>query len=435
MVVTKRNIFYGWWIVLLTGIIRFIENGTFYYGAGIFFTPIRTAFGWSYAQTSVAFTLQRLEAGIMSPVAGFLVDKLGPRRIIFIGWAIAGLGFILMSRISSLWSFYATFLIVAAGMSLGSYMPSNTVVSRWFTKRRSRALTLSSTGAGISGIVVQLLEFVIRKIDWRPTLTATGIAAWLICLPIGFFIRDNPQKYGLFPDGERPTSVVEPMAAEKGEMSDPKKDSRVIVPGRDYTLREALKTRAFWMLSAVALFQQIGTGAVYVHMIPYMETLNFTRTAAAATVSAMTICSLIGRLGFGFLGDFFNKRYLMTIALAVQSTGMFVYSILNPDKLWILIVFLLIYGPGYGAPIVLRPAIQADYFGTKHFGKIMGAMSIITLPGGLVSPVVAGHIFDVTASYVPAWQIFTLISLLSIPLMMLAKAPPRLSERVAGTKG
>ena len=430
MIIKKRNIFYGWWIVFFTAIIRYIESGTFFYGAGVFFTPIRKTFSWSYAQTSVVFTLQRLEAGIMAPVAGFLVDKMGPKRMILIGWVISGLGFILMSRISSLWSFYITFIIIAIGMSFGSFMPANTVVSRWFIKKRSRALTFSALGAGLSGTVVQILEFIIRKVGWRPTLTVTGIATWLICLPIGFLIRDNPRSYGLLPDGEKPLSVDGSAETLKNGISEEQTESDLIVTEHDYTVREAIKTRAFWMLCMVFLFQQIGTGAVFVHMIPYMETINFTRAAAAASISAMTICSLIGRLGFGILGDFFSKRYLMTIALAVQTTGIFIYSMLDPEKLWLLIVFLLIYAPGYGAPIVLKPGIQADYFGTKHFGKIMGAMSVITLPGGLFSPVIAGYIFDITGSYVLAWQIFALISLPAIPLMM-AKAPLYPSEKVS----
>ena len=167
----------------------------------------------------------------------------------------------------------------------------------------------------------------------------------------------------------------------------------------------------------------MGTSAVMVHIVPYLESVSVPTAIAAITVTGMTLCSLIGRISFGFLGDFKNKRFLLTIALAFQAIGLLLFSFISMDEVWLIIPFLLIYGFGYGGPFPLRPALQADYFGTRNYGTIMGLMGMISMIGGLVSPVIAGWIFDVTGSYRLAWQLFALATLPAIPLMLLAKQP------------
>ena len=125
---------------------KFFSDGAFFYGFTTFFNPIRQTFGWSAAATSVAFTLQRLEMGALGPLAGFMVDKVGPRKLIFSGWVMLGLGFILMSRINSIWTFYGTFLLIATGVSLGALVPIFTAIATWFDKKRSRAMAIMFIG-------------------------------------------------------------------------------------------------------------------------------------------------------------------------------------------------------------------------------------------------------------------------------------------------
>lgn len=173
----------------------------------------------------------------------------------------------------------------------------------------------------------------------------------------------------------------------------------------------------------VSLFQHLGTSAVFVHIIPYLESVDYPKMQAAFAVSGMAFCSVLGRLVFGVLGDYVSKRYLLTIALALQTLGLFLLSMIDVSRIWLLVVFLLVYAPGYGAPIVVRPALQADYFGVKNFGTIMGLISLVSLAGGLSSPIVAGWIFDTTGGYQLAWRVFALISVPTIPFMLLARRP------------
>ena len=410
-------------MVLASTILNFLVGGTFNFGFTTFFNPIRNTFGWGAAVTSIVFTFRGLETGMLSPVAGFLVDRLGPRKLMLPGMIIAGVGLLWMSRIDSLWAFYGSFLLTSMGLSFGTFVVINTAIANWFVKKRSRAMTLMYVGFGASGFLIPLVAWSISQFGWRESLVIIGISFWAIGIPISLIMRHKPSQYGYLPDGETPSVVREPAGVLGNHSSNEvkKQDSGSSVVG--FAAKEALKTRSFWMLSFVFFFQQVAQSAVGVHIVPYLESVNIPRTIAATAVTGMTLCSLIGRISLGFLGDFKDKRYLIVIALVLQTVGILVFSFIEEDKVLLIVLFLLTYGPGYGGPIPLRPALQADYFGTKSFGTIMGLMALVGMLGGLVSPIVAGWAFDITGSYRFVWQIFALFTFPAIPLMLLAKPP------------
>ncbi|MFC1885752.1 MFS transporter, partial [Thermodesulfobacteriota bacterium] len=191
----KKKIFYGWWIVYASTILSFFAGGAFLYGFTTFFNPIRSAFGWSAAVTSIAFMLQRLELGIMGPIAGILVDRVGPRKLMIFGWIMIGLGYCSMSRINSLWSFYVTSLMIATGMSFGEYLVVNTTIAQWFTRLRSRALTVVFAGFGACGVIAPFLAMSINRYGWRDSLTIVGITMWIIGIPLCMVMRHKPSQY------------------------------------------------------------------------------------------------------------------------------------------------------------------------------------------------------------------------------------------------
>jgi MFS family permease len=403
--------------------LHFLAGGSFYYGFSVFFNPIKDTFQWTSTQTSLAFTLRGLETGVLGPIAGFLVDKVGPRKLMVVGWSIIGLGFLAMSRINSLPTFYNTFLIIAIGMSFGSGVVMNTAIANWFTKKRSRAMAISYIGPGVCGLLAPLLALFIGWVGWRDTLTIIGIALLVMGIPLSLLFRHKPEQYGYIPDGE----ITTPIPKTAGE-SNLLKSSEIMKPdpsfgSAGFTVKEALRTQTFWLLSLTFFFQQMGASAVTVHIVAYLESIRVSTSIAASMVTGMTLCSLIGRVGFGFIGDFINKRYLIALSLGLQAIGLFIFSIISTDRMWLLIIFLLTFGPGFGGLIPLKLSIQADYFGTKKYGTIMGLMTVISTVGGLASPVFAGWIYDITGSYQLAWQLFTLITLPAIPLILMTRSP------------
>ncbi len=407
----KAPFFYGWWIVISAALLRFFSGGTFYYGFSVFFNPIRETFGWNAATTSVAFTLRSIETGVFSPVVGALADKIAPRKLLIAGWSIIGAGFLLLSRIDSLWTFYGTFVLIAIGMSLGTGLVMNTTVANWFTRKRSRALAITFIGPGVCGILAPLLAISVGEFGWRQTLMVMGFSLWAIGIPLCLLFRDKPENYGYLPDGE-------PL---------PDKNNGKILANKPLitglTAKEAIRTRAFWMISLTQLFQQIGTSAVSVHIVPFLESVGVARAVAALAVTGMTASSLFGRLGFGFLGDYTNKRNLIALSIILQIMGLLFFSFITQNTIWLLVFFLLTYGPGFGGPIPLWPALQADYFGTKSFGTIMGLLTLTSVIGGLASPVIAGSIYDITGSYRLAWYLCIAVTIPAIPLVLLARPP------------
>ncbi|MFC2051909.1 MFS transporter [Chloroflexota bacterium] len=427
----RKKIFYGWWIVLAASILHFFAGGTFFYGFTVFFNPIRQTFGWTAAVTSVAFALQRLEYGALGPVAGLLVDRVGPRKLMLCGWSAVGLGFLLMSQVSSLWAFYGTFLIIAAGLSFGQFVVTTTAIAHWFAKKRSRAMTLIYVGMGASGLLAPLLALSISQFGWRMSLVMIGITLWAIGIPLSSVMRHKPGQYGYLPDGEdraviyETANVLSLRSSSDSEIVE--QDSGPSATG--FTTRAALKTRAFWLLSLVFFFQHIGTSAVSVHIVPYLESVKIPTAVAATAVTSMTLLSLIGRVGFGWLGDFVSKRYLIAIALTLQTIGLFIFSWIDVDRTWLIVLSLLIYAPGYGGTIPLRPGLQADYFGTRSFGTIMGLMSCLGMVAGMTSPILAGWVFDVMGSYNLAWRVFAFATIPAVPLMLLVK-PPEVTQEL-----
>jgi MFS family permease len=406
-----NGLFYGWWIVISAALLRFFSGGFFYYGFSVFFNPIRDTFHWSAADTSVAFTLRGVETGLFSPVVGALADRVAPRKLMVAGWTIIGAGFMLMSRING------SFVFVALGSSFGTGLVMNTTIANWFTRKRSRALALGFIGPGASGLLAPVLALSLGEVGWRQTLFFMGIASLLVGIPLSLLFRDRPQKYGRLPDGDLPSASgnVETGAAR---------------PPSGFSAKAALKTRSFWMLSLAQLFQQMGTSAVAVHIVPYLESMGLPTTIAALSVTGMTVCSLIGRLGFGVFGDYANKRHLIALSIGLQTVGLVCFAFITHDAMWLLAAFLLTYGPGFGGPIPLWPALQADFFGTRSFGTIMGLMTLTSVVGGLASPIVAGWIFDVSGSYRLAWEISIIVTLPAIPLLLLNR-PPRRPEMPA----
>ncbi len=415
----KGRIFYGWWIVSACATLNFYIGGVFFYGYQAFFDPIKDTFGWSRTAMSGAHTLQRLEGGIAAPIVGFLFDRVGPRKLMLFGVAVAGLGFILLSKVNSLWSYYLCFMVVSIGFSTGSAAVAMATIANWFIKKRTRALALMLTGFGASGALVPLMVWLIDQQGWRDTMFFMGIVLWLIGIPVALLMRHRPEQHGLLPDGETPQA--EGSATDESNAGAEPAVEEARPPEVDFTAKEALRTRAFWLISVTYSIQVLASSAVFVHLITYLTTLDISRSIGALAVMGMTLTSLVGRLGFGWLGDIRDKRHLLVVTLSLQCIGVLILATITSP--WHIIPFLIAYSPAYGGPIPLRPAIIGEYFGRTSFGAIQGIMMTVTVIGGLIGPIFAGWMCDVTGSYRLAFLILAFTSLAAIPVILAAKRP------------
>ena len=409
------NIFYGWWIVAASFMLFLFVGGTAFYGFTAFFNPIVNEMGWSRAQTSLAFSLRGgIEGGIVQPIMGFIIDRVGPRRCIFAGVLLVGTALILMSRTNSILFFYGTFGILTLGGTAALGIAQYTAVANWFDRRRSFAMGVLSAGFGFSGVMTPILLFLIQTYNWRTTLVIAGTGIMVIGVPLSLVVRHKPEQYGYLPDGDKPEDR-DSLYKEVEEEGD-------IAAEKELSVKQVLRTRTFWLLMLFTLFPGFAMSALIVHEMPYLISVGISEELAALTMLGITGSSLIGRLGFSWLGDIYDKRHLLAIACALQTIGVFIFA--NIHSPWMIVPFLLTYGPGYGAPIPLLVSIQADYFGIEKFGSLRGLfMAGYTIPA-IIAPFFAGWIYDVQGSYRLAFIIFAILGIFAIPAILVARPVP-----------
>lgn len=408
----KKELFYGWWIVLACSLLAFYGGGTFWYGFGVFVHPVVQELGWSLALISGAFSLQRLESGIVAPLVGFLLDRFGPRKLAISGAFIMGVGFIYLSQVKEVLPFYIAFFLISTGMSFAIGPAIATpVISKWFVKRRGRALGFYFAGAALGGLLVPILSHLIALYGWRTTLLIMGPLTWLFATPLAFILRHKPEEHGLLPDGEPPGDTPETLLTT----------NRVELREVNFSVREAMLTPVFWLITLCFVVFQMTMSALFVHLIPYLIAAGIEAQLAALAVTFITLTSILGRMGFGWLADLFSKKWLLIIVFLLQAIGIFAFT--QVRQVAHLIPFLLAYAPGYGGAMVLRPAIIGEYYGRQNFGTIFGVMLGIAMLGGIAGPVIAGLAFDIKGSYYSAFLFFALASLFSAVLLLLLKRP------------
>ena len=399
-----KNIFYGWWIVLASFVLLVISGGTALYGFTAFFNPISSEMKWGSVAISFAFSLRSIEGGVFQPLIGIFVERAGVRKCIFVGITLMGFSLFLLSRMTTLTTFYAGFVLLSLGFTMAAGIAEYTAVANWFRKRRSLALGLLTTGWGVSGLMTPIIAMMIRSVGWRETMFLLCPFILVIGIPLSFFIKDRPQSYGMQPDGVNlegnPTDSANFQEGEPG-----------------HTLKEGLKTRAFWMLFLFAFCVQFAFSTIPVQEMPHLINVGISEKLAALTMAGYSLVSLVGRLFISWLGDTYSKKRLLIVAAAMQAIGFFIYA--NISSAWMIIPFILLYGPGFGATVPLLPGIQADYFGVRSFASIRGMMAIAFSVPGIIAPVFAGWIFDIYHSYTIAFQIYALLAALSIPVLMM----------------
>lgn len=418
-----RRVFYGWWIVMAAGAMSMYGAGVWFYGFSVLFKPIKDEFGWSRAVTAGAFSMSRLEGGLVGPVAGWFIDKFGPRRLAVVGAFVAGLGFVSLHWVNSLVMFYVIFtLVIAVGYNAGFFSAGTAAIANWFIKRRSRALSIYALGAGIGGgAIVPLLGWLIAQYGWRTTVVLIGLGFWLFAIPMALLLRHKPEQYGYLPDGVSPQEGAEPIEQEEA----------VVVHGEesldkfgevDFTARETLRTGSFWLFVTAGAARSLGMTAVVVHEVTYLtEDVGIAEETAAFALGLMVLASIPGRIFFGWLGDIFPKRFVLATCYSLQALGIFILA--NAQSIGHVYLFLAVYGPAYGGAIPVYMAMRGEYFGRKAFATIGGITQLILTVPTVTGPIFAGYIYDTSGSYYIAFMTFMAFYLLGAVIMSFTKRP------------
>lgn len=400
-------IFYGWYIVGACFVIGLYVAGVMFYGFTAFIEPIVAEFGWSYTSVSFAASLRGLEMGILAPLVGVLVDRFGSRKLMVAGVVFLGAGLVMLGFTRSLAMFYGGFLMITFGAGGCTTLVTMTVVGNWFERNVGRAMGLMASGFGASGLLIPAIVWLIAAYGWRTAAITLGIGMWVIGLPLAAVIRNSPEEYGYSPDG-----LARPDLPRQNHDAN---------PGPQPHFRSVLKTRSFMILNFAEFIRMLVLSAIVTHIMPYLGDIGLSRASAGYVAAAIPVLSVVGRIAFGWLSDFIDKKYVMAIAYALMGLGTFVLSRVGESGL--VYVFLLFFSTGYGGIMVLRAAILRDYYGRVFFGKLLGILMGASAVGGVIGPTAAGWVFDRMGSYHLIWQIFC--GLLVIAVFFLLTLKPR----------
>jgi len=381
------------------------------YGFTAFINPIASTSGWSLAQISFATSLRGLESGALNPFFGAAVDRWPAKRLVLIGMAVYGLGLFLVSKATSLITFYAAFLISALGSSLAVQMVPPTMIARWFRKNVGLASGVLTMGVGIGGLLIPLLVKLIDTYGWQNALVILAAGVWVLGIPLSFVFRNRPEDYGLLPDGKL------------------QGDSKGSDSLRDYDfstgVREALKMRAFWHIGIATIFQTAGASAGTVHMMPYLASLGVERSTAGMVAMLVPLASLVVRIPTGLLADIINKKYVLALSVGLVSVALFLFWLIDGSSFLLMLLFAVTFGFGLGGFMPARLPLFREYFGTKNFGVIFGLTSIFQTLGLVTGPPIAGWVFDTLGYFDPIWLILSGTGMVGVMVALTMPPPSR----------
>jgi MFS family permease len=405
-------------------VVQLLTAGLLMQSYGAYVAVLQEQRGWSKTALAGAFSLTQVIGGVVGPIQGVLLDRVGPRVIMRVGFVIFGLGFIVLSQVDTLLQFYGAFALLAVGISLSAFFPLSVALVNWFERKRARVLSTMSLGFAVGGLLVPLVALSLEELGWRETAFASGILIIVLGIPLAQVMRRRPEDYGEVPDGMPDAPLLTPSV----------RPAATVVPRleRDFTLREAFRTPAFWLISfghGSALFV---VGAVSVHVIAHLnEDLGYSLGSAAAVVTLMTVFQVIGMLAGGAYGDRFDKRAICAVCMLMHMAGMLLVTFATSFVM--VVAFAVLHGLAWGTRGPLMQAIRADYFGRTSFGAIMGVSTTIILFGQVGGPLVAGIMADRTGDYVAGFTVMAILSGLGSGFFIFAR-PPSLPERVVVTE-
>ncbi|MDD5082011.1 MAG: MFS transporter, partial [Dehalococcoidales bacterium] len=361
-----------------------------------------------------AASLRGMESGITEPVVGVLVDRWGPRRIIFVGAIIAAIGLVLLSRTTSLLMFYGAFIFMALGTSCCGMTVLATSVANWFRKKVGLATGIAVCGFGFSGLIIPVMVKLIDAIGWRLTMAWMGAGMIAIILPLSLVFRHKPEQYGLRPDGD-PIEVTVTVAdsarvPDAGTVAAVKSKSKVKVS-------DILKNNVFWRISISFMFNILLINAAVTHVMPYLSGIGIDRELAGLVAMAIPLSSVGGRLSFGWIADRFSVKKVTGVGFVMTAIGMLCFAFISPVGAWLLIPFLFFFGIGFGGLNPLRPSLIREHFGRSNFGTIFGLVMGINMIGGIIGPAIAGWAHD-NWSYQGIWLVLAVLPIVSLFILL-----------------
>lgn len=365
------------------------------YGLPFYYDFMVREFGWTSTQVTSGNALSKLLIGpLFGFIAGWTIDRFGPRRLMLIGILMAGMALVGLSAVSTLGMFYFFYVFNALGYVCGGPLPNQVLLSRWFDKDRGKAMGFAYLGIGVGGALVPLLSvWLIANFGWQGALRTLGFLIIAVALPAAFFVKESPEA-----------------EQERKQIAQP-----VSISG-------ALRSKSFYLLALGSMCSIAAVGGTNQHLKLFLSLdQQYSQDAAAGVFSLVLVFSLVGRVLMGWLADRIPKKYVMLlIYLLVAAAIPFLFYAARPGAVYL---FAIIFGIGLGGEYLIIPLMTAELFGVKVLGRLMGIILTADGVAEALSPYFVGRLRDTTGSYATGFML--LIGMAALGAMVVAMLPKR----------
>ena len=423
----RTPFYYGWLILGMSSMATFAASGVSQVVLGGIQVYITDDTGWDKSTLSYAATAGTWLSGLIAPVIGRLADRYGPRWLMSTGLLIAGVCFLILSGVSAVWQFYAAYVIARAVSNpvLIGLVPRTAAVN-FFRRRRNIALAMVSTFRPIAGAInIQLFALITLSQSWREGFRYLGIFSLVMVIPVILLMRRRPEDIGLAPDGSAATPLPQPSSGGRGSSSayPPSETS--------WTVKEAARTRTYWLIVATACVGTLASSSVGFSMVPYLvEGAGLSVAAAAGVLSFGTVLS-IANVGWGVLSDRFTPRRCLMVTMV--GSGALLAYLTTVDSLPEALVFALVWGIFSGAVGSMENMMLAQYYGRESYGSLLGLFSPFQTAALGLGPSLGSLIRGLAGSYTMLYFVMVGAYLSSAVLLYMARAPVRVRAAPTAT--
>lgn len=428
--VLPSGVFYGWYVALACAVLMLVGVGVGYYGLAVFLRPLKEEHGWSTTAVSGATGLYFAISGVAAALVGGKIDRSGPKKFMIVGMIGTSLSIALIGYVQALWQLYLVYSALAVSFGISSAVAVNAIMTRWFVRKRARAMSISATGVSVGGVILapvgtKLID--IGGLELASPLMG-GLVAVIAVPVILLVIAWDPRQMGLQPDGD---------AADAVDTRSPLSRAAQM---RQWERREVLRSVAFWgILLAFLLVLAAQTGYI-IHQISFLEDRFGSRNTAALALSLTAFGSIVARLIVGIFADAVDKRVLTAGLFVTQGTAVLIIALVdNVPLTWAL---TLVFGFTIGNVYMMQSLLVGEVFGIVSFGAVFGMISLAGQVGSGGGPLLVGGLEDLSGGYTTPFVVTALVTyaaalaiLLVRPVAAAAEAvsePERVESAVAG---
>lgn len=421
----KEKMFYGYWVVVGAWLAMTVSSGA-QFSLSIFMPSLIKDFGWTRTSISAGLTLAMIMMPIAGLVAGYLVDKIGPRWTVVIGSVIGAVAMFLLSQISQIWHFIVAYgVLLATGIALSLSIVGVSTVRRWFIKRAAFMVAITVTGSGFGMIIlVPVAAILITMFGWREAYMFFGVILLVGGTLGGLLLKKDPESEGTYPDGEKPDEQIMKMRAD------------YIARAEKWSVVEVFKTSRWWYLNLAQMGYIMAVLGLVGHMIAWGTVdLGIPRDTMVKIFSFVLVMSaVLGRLASGFGADWFMSRFGMTrkpfLYLCNFGVAVAVFYCPYVKDAQSLMLASVLLGFCYGCGLALFPVYLGDLFGVVNLPVLFGYIGLFVTGFGALGPLLYGISYDKTGSYDLAFTVTGVLCVISGIFLYLLKPPVKAKAKI-----